>query len=342
MNRIDLQAGEYTIGQPPITQLNGEHCVPQHYLTYQHSLTSVEALVSQISFDPHFPIFVAKDNTGLYLQIGIIGVDNYAAKPRQQTKIVYGRKWRVEPNLPTSEVLQTVFLALKTAREHEIRELFKLSVLVTDEQNESTTKVTTPFNNHHDLPLLIKKFVTGVSLPLSDNTATELVLHNTLATIRYDGCHFILSNIQPLTGAGYVIELAIHNTEQATLPELSINQCLAFVIPQLNVNQFLHGLMSSLISLSDQYVEEQFKFQGVARFSTQHSVMDIAHLSIATRQLHKQSHNHEFAHMWSRSNYETDLTRVPNVTNSPFTQKLMQKIHQLGPISGPLPNVTDM
>lgn len=338
MNRIDLQAGEFTIGQPPTTQLNGENCVPQHYLSYQHSLASVEALVSQISFDPHFPIFVAEDKSGLYLQVGIIGVDNYVAKARQKTKIVYGRKWRVEPNLPTSEVIQTLLLALKTAREHELRECFRLEIQTT-EQDETRTKVTTPFNNHHDLPLLIKKFVTSAALATEAPPCTLKAVEAILASISYDECQFTLLNMQPLTGAGYVIELEIQNREQARLPELLNTQHLGFVIEQLDINQLLHGLMTCLISLSNQYVEENFKFQGVARFSKQHSVLDIAHLSVATRQLHKQSHNHEFAHIWSQSNYETDLTRVPSVINSPFTQRLMQRIQQLGPISGPLPKV---
>jgi hypothetical protein len=51
---------------------------------------------------------------------------------------MYGRKWRVDHKLPTSEIVQTVFLTLKTARKHEIRERFRLSAF---------NKITTPFNN---------------------------------------------------------------------------------------------------------------------------------------------------------------------------------------------------
>jgi hypothetical protein len=125
----------------------------QHYLSYQHSLQSVEQLLLDIDFDPRYPIFVsqadadlsAKTGSGLYVQVGIVGVDNYKSSDNGQEKLVYGRKWRVEPQLPSSEIIQTIFLALKKAREHEIRELFRL---------EHKDKMTTPLNNHHDFPLL--------------------------------------------------------------------------------------------------------------------------------------------------------------------------------------------
>ena len=98
---------------PVITLNNGNQCIPQHYLVYQHTLASVQSLVYDIDFDDRFPVFVNKDNNELTIQIGIIGVDNY--KSCNEIKIVYGRKWRVEPSLPTSEIIQTVFLAIRIA-----------------------------------------------------------------------------------------------------------------------------------------------------------------------------------------------------------------------------------
>ena len=140
-----LQASEKPITNAPPVQLgNGEHCIPQHYLLFSHTRESVEQIVLNIEFHKNYLVFVCEDHTGIYIQIGIIGFDNFApSDQRQQQKVVYGRKWRVEPQLPTSEIIQTVFLALKSAREHEVRELFKLT---------SECRITTPFSNHHDLP----------------------------------------------------------------------------------------------------------------------------------------------------------------------------------------------
>ena len=47
MNKeVQLRLGEDVMQDAPTIQLNnGQHCIPQHYLTYQHTLASVEALL---------------------------------------------------------------------------------------------------------------------------------------------------------------------------------------------------------------------------------------------------------------------------------------------------------
>ena len=76
--------------------------------------------------------------------MGVVGHDNYQKQPATGgLKLFFGRKWRVEPELPTSEVIQSVFLAIKKSREHEIRELFKLTL---------SGSITTPF-----VPILISR-----------------------------------------------------------------------------------------------------------------------------------------------------------------------------------------
>lgn len=37
----------------------------------------------------------------------------------------WGRKWYVSPHMTDGEIVQTVFLAIRTAQEHELREQFK-------------------------------------------------------------------------------------------------------------------------------------------------------------------------------------------------------------------------
>lgn len=330
----DLLQGEYTFGKPPTTPLNGEHCVPQHYLQYQHTLKTVESLILQMEFDSHYPIFAAEDHSGIYIQIGVIGVDNYLPKAHQQSKIVYGRKWRVEPNLPTSEIIQTVLLAIKTAREHELRELFKYKF---NTGNDNQSKITTPFNNHQDLPLLVKCYSRK---PVTQSTSEHESWHDIqqkLSLLQYDGIEFYFHHSQRLSNGDYLVEIELLADTKLTLPELKGRQFLSFTIEYLSFNQIAHELMAQLLILSNRYVEENFKFQGVARFSRQYTVEDISRLSITTRQLHKESKFSEFQHMWLQSNYDTDLTRVPNLRKSELYQKLMRQIEELGPITGVLP-----
>ncbi len=146
----NLHQGESLLRQAPVVKLaNGENCTPQHFFSFEHSIDSVEALLASITFNEAYPVFVSKDQASLFIQVGVVGQDNYGGVNSNYgpDKIVYGRKWRVEKNLPTSEIIQTVFLAIKKSREHELRELLTL-------RDSDTGKVSTPFNGHHDLPLM--------------------------------------------------------------------------------------------------------------------------------------------------------------------------------------------
>ncbi len=125
---FSLLHGEEPLTNAPIIELgNGKSCIPQHYLFYKHSLKSVEQIVALVDFDESYPVFACEDEKGIYVQVGVIGFDNYH-RLSSDKKIVYGRKWRIETQLPSSEIIQTIFLAIKKAREHEIRELFRLEV----------------------------------------------------------------------------------------------------------------------------------------------------------------------------------------------------------------------
>jgi hypothetical protein len=146
-SQLPLLPGETALPSAPKVLLDdGTNCIPQHYLSYHHTKESVENMVAEISYDPNYLIFVDEDKGGIFIQVGIIGIDNYMnAQSQDSQKIVYGRRWRVEPQLPSSEILQTAFLALMKAREHEVRELIKYN---------DKNKATTPFSCHHDLPLM--------------------------------------------------------------------------------------------------------------------------------------------------------------------------------------------
>jgi len=333
---IPLHAGETAINHAPYIALdNNTQCIPQHYLRYQHNLASVEKLVQEIEYHAQYPIFVCQDETGLYLQIGIIGYDNYQAIDEQSSfKIVYGRKWRIEPQLPSSEIIQTAFLAIKTAREHEIRELFTLT------QNNKTS---TPFNNHHDLPLL--------SHAINQNKKSQIdsfnldTLEALLKRIQYDQGSFSIIGIEPrkLQSAStpsldqYLVDLSFNASEGTRLAEIS-SKPFTLLLSKPDINLFFFELMQHLIQLSNRQVDEHFKFRGVTRFSWGNDIEQIAQLSIQTRDKQISSKNLFLANELAHNNYETDKTRVPQITNSAFGSSLKQRLTNFKNLQGLLPD----
>ena len=60
-----LRLGENVMPKAPTVQLNnGKYCIPQHYLTYQHTLQSVEELICDIEYDPRYVVFADKGRMG--------------------------------------------------------------------------------------------------------------------------------------------------------------------------------------------------------------------------------------------------------------------------------------
>jgi hypothetical protein len=312
----ELNQGERAIeNAPTLTLRNGRSCVPQHYLQYSHTLTSVEAVIANIEFSKRYPIFISEDAGGLILQIGIIGFDNYRPTAKQAgRKIVFGRKWRIEPNLPTSEIIQTAFLAIKKAREHEIRELFTFSC---------DGKTTTPFNNHHDLPLMARN-AEIVETPI----CAALSLDACLDLIRFDGGRFTKIDAQSLRNGLTAITIRLNMHQEDDYEDLSADP-FTLLLKSLTANDLLHGLMRELIARSDAHVDETFCYKGFARFSAQNDVMAIAQLSADLRQNPEKilgQKNSRFVKDFATERYDTDITRVPQLSNSPYSQKLHRQL----------------
>ncbi|MGK0247802.1 MAG: hypothetical protein ACI910_000529 [Oleispira sp.] len=331
LNIETLLDGEKALENAPKAALaDGRFCIPQHYLSYQHSLQSVEQLLMDIDFDPRYPIFASHDEAGIYVQIGIIGVDNYKSSHGMQEKVVYGRKWRVEPQLPSSEIIQTVFLALKKAREHEIRELFRL---------EHQEKMTTPFNNHHDLPLLTNS--RERLQPAMDDTKIKVLfsveIESILKTIRYDGVQFELFSFMFRPTGEYLVELTLLPQAGRQLAELSGTKYISFMLAKPTLNYFFHQLMQHLIHLSDRYIDEQFHYREFNRFSWENDVKAIAQVSTEVRQLHKAVDLDGFNQHWQQSNYETDRSRIPVLSSGPLWYKLKRQLASFSPVESTLP-----
>ncbi|MBF7072551.1 hypothetical protein ISG33_03955 [Glaciecola sp. MH2013] len=334
-SQLPLLPGETPMPRAPQVQLDdGTNCIPQHYLSYHHTIESVETIVADISYDSCYLLFVDEDNGGIFIQVGIIGVDNYLSKAELSKakqgckKIVYGRRWRVEPQLPSSEIIQTAYLALLKAREHEVRELVKY--------NEED-KTTTPFSCHHDLPLMAMSRNTNtddddIALPISR-------LQQVIAKLEYDGGKFALSNLLPLANGQQLIVLDYVKSDSTQLPELLTLQQLNVITESASENAFLFSFIDALLHLSQRHVEEHFEFKGFARFSRHNSVKKISQLSARTRHKGLTEDDKEFAQAFKQNNYETDESRVPKFPKSRLGDKLRSQMQAFDIASGILPRI---
>ncbi|WP_371396459.1 hypothetical protein [Fretibacter rubidus] len=318
---VPLNLGEAALAQAPVVQLaGGVSCVPQHYLRYMHTRESVEALLSDVAYDPHYPVFVSDDKGQIIIQIGIVGYDNYKSKARQpKLKIVFGRKWRVEPNLPSSEILQTVFLALQKAREHEVRECLTLDM---------DGYVTTPFNNHHDMPLMArqKDVLHAVNEVQADMTQADISA--LLSRVRYDGYEAELIDME-ITRLGPILMKVKFDGSIDMLPDRTV----LMTADTLSPNAILHGLIDALLAESDRHVKTNFTYRGFARFDTAVDVQAVAKLSLTTRQSPKQllgasKQKKIFAKTFESERYETDSTRIPTLSSSPYSDKLREQLRE--------------
>ena len=315
IKEVPLRLGEKLMPEAPKVQLsNGDYCTPQHYLTYHHTLQSVEALICDIDYDERYAVFAAHEASGIYIQVGVIGHDNYdKSSKKNKLKLLFGRKWRVEPELCTSEIIQTVFLAIKKSREHEIRELFKLSY------NGITT---TPFNTHIDLPLLAQFYEKQEQHKSSSYEVNNVAkINSVLSCINFDQCRLTLKEAQRRNNGFWLLDINVDVTTSSSLPELknnSENETLYLQVKDLSFNTLCRAIMQEFIRLSDLHVDKYFSYRGFHRFDPDIDIVDIADLS-------QQSRKHELAaHFESefvKSNALVDQMRVPVVKPGALAQK---------------------
>lgn len=322
---LPLRSGERPVEHAPLVQTqSGNQCIPQHYLEFHHTLDSIEEVVAQTAYSRRYPVFVSQDEGGIFIQVGVVGPDNY--KSAQHEKIVFGRRWRVEPHLPTSEVIQTVFLALKKAREHEIREQFSLN---------TRGAQTTPFNCHHDLPLMVH---------LSDelgghqsDRAEPVDLPEILRSVRFQGVEYRLVESLKLASGTYAVTLeALSSCAEFTQ---TYGSQLSFVSPSLEAASFLHNFAAELIRLSDRHVDEGFTFDGFARFSHTVDPFAIAEMSAKYR-----AHPSKFMdpnvgapqlkRVLKSMNYDVDQKRIPTLPDSPYGARIKRDMADLGVFLG--------
>ena len=326
----NLLPGESALGEAPKIQLsNGADCIPQHYLEFEHNLDTVESVLLDIEFCDRYLLFACANQNALYIQVGIIGVDNYVAPSiKQQEKIVYGRKWRIEPQLPTSELIQTAYLALQKAREHEVRELFRL---------QQHNYLSTPFNNHHDLPLM-SQHAELFTQPEENQYAKSIeCFRQALANIKYDHASFELDNMMYINSNKWLLHINVHLNQKTSLPEIC-SSSITIILDLLSVNELYYELMDYLLRQSHRYVEEQFQYRGFARFSRSNNLTAIGSLSSTIRQQAPSKVVGDFSSQLEAANFYVDQTRVPPLTNSKLSQRIAATLKKFPNLVGILPD----
>lgn len=326
-------------GAPIIEMDDGNNCIPQHYLEYEHTLDSIEQVIADISFSEKYPLFACEDESGLYIMVGVIGKDNYKNHlPDAPLKITYGRKWRVEPNLPSSEIIQTAFLAIKKAREHELRELLRL-------RSNVSGKRSTPFTGHHDTPVLAQlSDDSGHIQCLSTVLKTEAQIRDALKPLSFDYHDLTLVDLEKLKNGLYAITVCIRDSQdcqkpayfESDVPEYSGLE-FTILLERPTRSQLYHATMDEILRISGRYVDEKFKYRGFTRFSWDNDVAKIGEVSIALRDKEKMVEAVGFNGSFKNINYDVDSTRVPVIRNNAFSEKILNSLTQFGTIEGHMP-----
>lgn len=332
--------GETPLPYAPLAMLaNGHQAVPQQYLQVQRSLENLENILERIEFDDHYILFAGQDAGELYLQAGIIGLENYpcSEEQRHQKKIVYGRRWLIEPSTPTSEVIQTAMLAIKKVREHELREKITLRLDHIKNPINGTSAKTTPFNNHMDLPLMsANRTLLYASTDSLSKSEFACEIKKILPSIKVDSLPFKLEQIVDLNEQQTVVSLKTQTNEQTEtlFPEL-LHALTTLVCNKRSVSEFLHELMATLVSLSDLYVEENFNYQSFARFSRKLCPIKIANFSYETRNI--ESNSSDFKSSFKDMSYAVDFAKTPRFSDGNLGEKQRALVEKGGVSGGHFP-----
>jgi len=313
---------------PKVLVFNELEAVPQQFLIVSRSLSQLVEILARIKVLDGYILFASKVDNALTLQVGIIGYENYPAandcNPSQRTKIVYGRRWLIEDSTPTSEVIQTAFLAVQKAREHELRE--KLSIEFDQEGHRAT-----PFNSHQDTPLMARVS----SVAASPNLDT---IEQAISRVIFDGRTVNLVSVKSISESAMVVCLRLELEKKSAYPfaftELN-DRDINIICYQENINALLHELVEHLIMLSNRFIAENFRFEGFNRFSHKLNPIAIAEFSFDTRR--PLSVSRDFAPYFSSMSYHVDSGKAPAYNSGHLGQQQLQQIERYDVKQGFLP-----
>lgn len=331
--RLDKLSHERVMsGAPRVSLPNGSSAIPQHYKTYHQTVSSLSAILSKIEFHSKVLLFTGLDQNGLYLQVGIVGHENYGQQVEPDlAKLVYGRKWRIDEDTPSTEVIQTAYLAIQKAREHEVREMLTL--------RNSGNKLSVPFSTHQDLSLMAK-YQTRLKSTTNLDTNMSTQIEESLARIRFNKRAFIVDSVYSKRGKTFV-DLTLEsgkseNTANTVLPEFE-HFDTTLILPDGSRDRFIFDLVETLIRQSNEFVSENFMYDGFARFSREYDPFAIADFSVASRPYKKDMKDQRFARVFEDSNFAVDASRVPHIGTGSLAQENLSRLSQFENLAGHMP-----
>ena len=345
---FELLSNENGYGETPLSfaptlgAIDEKPVVPQQFLDVRRTLQNVENILADIDIPSPFVLFAGEERGFVYLVCAIVGHENYPKHgSSDQAKIVYGRRWFLEDTTPTSEVVQTALLAVKKAKEHELREKMIVKVSPKNDKLSSVPKHlirTTPFNCHLDAPLM-------ASHAASFGPSDELIdLEKLLPLIEVDGLKPVLKSKAELTGGKVVYEIELDGgyTTNGAFPEF-VDSVISFICADNVRSEFLHSLFSTLLSVSDRAVEESFSFNSFTRFSRKICPLDIGRFSHSTRTVSVVDNREAalFAKEFEEMSYRVDSAKAPLMNRGALGLKQRETLQTLeesyGGITGYLP-----
>ncbi len=314
-------------GAPRLPLADGTSLVPGQVRQYRLTDRAIQDIVADITLPEGLVAFVGHDpgDAVPYVQIGIIGPDNYphAARGTNPDKLVYGRRWRVEPSLPDYEVVQTVFAAARDARDHEIREML-------------VVQGRTPFTGHVDAASLNAIEQTGTAAPPANPTIATLEdLQALLAQVRYGGDKLVALELERRPRTGH-LDVVFELAGDDPAAERPVFEARA---EGSRASDVLHGIMDELRRSAVRELEETFAYQGDVRFTRAKDPQFLGLVSALTRNpkhlvggpLDPAALAHTLA---------VEQARAPTLADGPATTLAVDTLRAHGPLVGIPPKVS--
>ena len=284
--------------------------------------------------DQHSLLFCHEDQHGIYVQVGMIGRENYEdgnqIRPR---KLVYGRKWRIDADTPDSEIVATAMLALKKRVNMKYESCSKYA--------QAACSVTA----RHSAVIKISRSCVCNQFLKSSKTETDaedlkLSIEQRLATMRFAQRPLHLVSLQRLPSGSVVLQIALVRRlwcgcKKAIFPEFSGLQFeIVLAADRLHelAYEFLMQRSNSVIAMS----RNIFSIV-VLRFSRQHAVEQIARLSLISRPYAKDMKDARFEQIFRSTNYQTDAGRKARLGSGALAHKNRAKIRRYGQLTGHMP-----
>lgn len=312
------------LGAPVAPLRDGGQVVPGQFRQFRLTEQEAQQIVARIELPPGLVAFVGQDPSGggPYVQIGVLGPDNYGGRDHNPDKLVYGRRWRIEPALPDYELVQTVFAAARDALDHETRELFAIDG-------------RTPFSGHIDATAMAAMLKTGtVTAPKSPELKSLEDVQALLDRTRFAGqkLRVLETEHRSRTGTLSVVFELVPTPSSKPLPGFD-GKVFEARAEGTQASDVLHAINEEFRRGALRHLEEGFRIDGIARFSREIHPELLGEISFLTRSPEALQGGAVSAE-GKAFNAAVESERAPTVASGPTTALAEAKIRAQGPLLG--------